>query len=427
MRGLSVLMLDKAEFPRDKPCGGAVSVRGANALDFDLAPVVERTITDAKFTWRRKLECFRSSSGVITYMTQRRHLDTFLAERAVDAGVAFRQRENLRSVERGRDHVAVRAGGHTYRGRALVVADGANGVAAKMAGIQTDFLRGIALEGNISPKGAFPATWEKAIGIDFGGLPGRVRLGIPQGRPFEHRSRRLESTSARDCAPPSPGSWSLTGSIPPTFGVYADIICRYATATRSWLTATCCSVGDAAGVLDPLTGEGIYGALWTGKAAAANIRDYLDGKTCGLDGYREQVERQLLPDLNVSRRLHDIFHMWPSLFLGIERGTSTLWPAIERLLQGESHYLAVARDLGRIWPLFGAHLRLHPYEPTFAPDVGSARQGSTGALLPAGGRTQDCGSSAVGIHLMRILVDSSIKGASRLRKGRSHSPYGKTL
>lgn len=30
-------------------------------------------------------------------------------------------------------------------------------------------------------------------------------------------------------------------------------------------------VGDAASVLDPLTGEGIYGALWTGKVAAASV------------------------------------------------------------------------------------------------------------------------------------------------------------
>ena len=33
--GLSALMLDKAEFPRDKPCGGAVSMRCAELLPFD--------------------------------------------------------------------------------------------------------------------------------------------------------------------------------------------------------------------------------------------------------------------------------------------------------------------------------------------------------------------------------------------------------
>ena len=131
MRGLSALLLDRAEFPRDKPCGGGVTVRGANLLDLDLSPIIERTITGANFSWRHRLECSRSSSRAVTYMTQRRHLDTFLAERAVEAGATFRQREGLTGIERGDQHVSVRAGGNTYRGRTLVVADGANGTAAE--------------------------------------------------------------------------------------------------------------------------------------------------------------------------------------------------------------------------------------------------------------------------------------------------------
>ena len=43
-RGLSVLMLDKSDFPRDKPCGGGVSIRAAGELPFDVTPVVERVI-----------------------------------------------------------------------------------------------------------------------------------------------------------------------------------------------------------------------------------------------------------------------------------------------------------------------------------------------------------------------------------------------
>jgi flavin-dependent dehydrogenase len=44
-KGLSVLLLDKAEFPRDKPCGGAVTVRASKLLPFSIESVVERVIT----------------------------------------------------------------------------------------------------------------------------------------------------------------------------------------------------------------------------------------------------------------------------------------------------------------------------------------------------------------------------------------------
>ena len=200
LRGLSVLMLDKAEFPRDKPCGGAVSVRCANVLDLDLTPVIERTISGAKFTWRQGLECSRSSSSVIAYMTQRRHLDTFLAEQAVDAGVDFRQREGLKSVERSGDHVTVRAGGHSYQGRALVGADGANGTTAKMAGIQPDFMHAIAPGGEHHAERSVPSQVGDIHRGRLRRFARRVRLGVPQGGSFEHWPRGLEARWS-DAAP----------------------------------------------------------------------------------------------------------------------------------------------------------------------------------------------------------------------------------
>ena len=43
-RGASVLLLDKQRFPRDKPCGGGVTLRAAAVPDIDISPVIERTI-----------------------------------------------------------------------------------------------------------------------------------------------------------------------------------------------------------------------------------------------------------------------------------------------------------------------------------------------------------------------------------------------
>ena len=350
LRGLSVLMLDRAEFPRDKPCGGGVNVRTANLLDLDLTPVTERAITGATFSWRRRFEFSRTSRGPITYMTQRRELDTFLAEQAVSAGVNFRQREALSSVEQSGDSVAVQAGGYTYRGHTLVVADGANGIAARMAGISTDFVHWIALEGNITPKGEFPRRWETFMGFDFGSLPGGYGWVFPKG---DHLNVGV-------------GGWKHAG---PTLRSKLDLLAdSYGfDATDLWgvrgyhlpirqrgsklVAGNVLLVGDAAGVLDPLTGEGIFGAVWTGKAAAETIEGYLDGRTPGLDAYRQQVEGQLSPELIVGGQLHDIFHLWPSLFVGMERGASVLWPPFERMLRGEETYVSFARGLGRLWPL----------------------------------------------------------------------------
>ena len=110
-------------------------------------------------------------------------------------------------------------------------------------------------------------------------------------------------------------------------------------------------VGDAAGLLDPLTAEGIYAAIWSGRAAAHQIAEYLDEQVPDLDGYRRELERVLIPELRISRQLHDIFHLWPGLIVGVERRTSILWKVMVNLLEGEANYLAVTRELGRIWPV----------------------------------------------------------------------------
>ncbi|MDQ3894381.1 MAG: FAD-dependent oxidoreductase, partial [Actinomycetota bacterium] len=42
--GLSVLLLDRARFPRDKPCGGGITGRAAQLLPFPPDPVVEHSV-----------------------------------------------------------------------------------------------------------------------------------------------------------------------------------------------------------------------------------------------------------------------------------------------------------------------------------------------------------------------------------------------
>jgi len=192
-RGLSVLMLDKSEFPRDKPCGGGVSIRAAGELPFDVTPVVERVIYRAYLTERQSRGYVQDSPEKITYLTQRSRLDGFLVECAIDSGVTFRQREPVRAVERRQSHVVVRTTDASYEGSTLVAADGANGNTARLAGVDVSLQHGLALEGNVTPAGGVPAKWQDAMGLDFGAPPRRIRVDLPKEGPLEHRSGRVEA------------------------------------------------------------------------------------------------------------------------------------------------------------------------------------------------------------------------------------------
>ena len=99
--GAKVLLLDKHRFPRDKPCGGGVTLRAASVQDLDLSPVIERTIYAARFSLRLGDTFDRTYPEPLTYMTQRCRLDALLAERAASAGAAFHDGEAVKSVEAG--------------------------------------------------------------------------------------------------------------------------------------------------------------------------------------------------------------------------------------------------------------------------------------------------------------------------------------
>ena len=89
--GARVLLLDKARFPRDKPCGGGLTLRAVRQLPVDPGPVVEHEVDRMEFRlgWRGRFER-AGKRGPFVLMTQRRRLDQYLAEQAAAAGAVFR-------------------------------------------------------------------------------------------------------------------------------------------------------------------------------------------------------------------------------------------------------------------------------------------------------------------------------------------------
>lgn len=340
VRGMRVLVLDRAEFPRDKPCGGGVTVRARNLLPFDISPVVERVTTDVHLTHRQSAGFTRGSGLDLVYMTQRRALDSLLLEHAVNSGAILREGAPVREVERGATSVAVRAGSETFRARALVAADGANGQTARLAGVRQKVWRQIAIEGNITPKGGVPSRWNSAFGLDIGEMPGGYGWLFPKGDHlnigvggWKHAGPTLRGRLLRLVEYYGFGPSELWG----TRGHYLTI----RQPDSPLVDGNVLLAGDAAGLVDPMTDEGIHSAIWSGKAAAKHLADYVDGTVSDLRGYARELESDLVPELKVSRRFHDLFHLTPALYLTVERRTSILWSLARRILRGDQTYVNV--------------------------------------------------------------------------------------
>ncbi len=367
-QGLSVLLLDKAEFPRDKPCGGGVNMRAARLLPFDLAPVIERTAYGIHFTLRGGGAYRRYAAEPLTYLTQRRRLDAFLVERAVEAGARLRERAAIQVVERRASHVTVRAGGESFLGRALVAADGANGRTVRLAGLEVPRRVLVGLEGNITPAGGVPPDWQQVFGLDLGSVVGgygwlfpkgdHVNIGVGGWHYAGPQLRGLLDRVTRAYGFDPAHLWGVRGHHLPLRQPGAPLV-----------DGNVLLVGDAAGLLDPFTGEGIYAAVWSGREAAAHLADYLRGDASDLAGYERAVRRALLPELRVSHQCSELFHLSPALQVALVRYLPPMWRLLQRLLRGDQTYTGMRARLGRLAPaldLAADFIRVTPWVQRYA-------------------------------------------------------------
>lgn len=268
--GARVLLADKASFPRDKPCGGGLTGRALRAAPCPVDPVVEHVVDtfELRLHYGRSFE--RDCGKPMILMTQRRRLDAFLAERAAQEGVEFRDGARVDDLASAPDGTEARVGGVAVRADYLVGADGANGVVARHAGLGAGIVRGVALEGNVSWDDLDPRRYGGRAVVELGVVAGGYGWVFPKGDHanlgvggWESEGPRLRDHLARLARAHGVTSEQLTevkGHRLPMRPIGAS-----AAAGRVLL------VGDAAGLVDPLSGDGMYEAFVSGRLAAESI------------------------------------------------------------------------------------------------------------------------------------------------------------
>ena len=212
--GVRVLLLDRARFPRDKPCGGGITLRARNQLPIDPAPVVEDVVDTFELGLRYGRRIERRGKGPLVLMTQRRRLDHHLANAAAAAGADFRDAAKVTAVEADGDGVTVRLDGTAVRADALVGADGANGITARSLGLGRNIDHGVALEGNVGYGDVSEERYRGRAVVELGTVPGGYTWVFPKG----------------DHANVGAGGWGRAG---PRLREYLDAMCaRYGVPRR---------------------------------------------------------------------------------------------------------------------------------------------------------------------------------------------------
>lgn len=327
--GQRVLVLERETLPRYKPCGGAVPWVALRRFPFSFASAIEAEPARAELRYPGAPPLRFSLDNRPIAMVRRSVFDHALLTQAIDAGAEVAQGVRVTGVTECRSGVTVTAtGGRTFVARHLVGADGANSTVARALGLRRRRVLGGTLEAEIAPGPPILARWRDTAMFLFGACPDGYAWIFA-------RRDRLSVGVARF----SPGRVDLRGVLVRSMAhlgidlrevrLHGHPLPLYGGSERLH-SGRCLLVGDAAGLVDPLLGEGVRYALTSGEMAARCI---LGGD---LAAYTRHVHRHLGRRHCWAREGARVLYGFPRLSWRLGLGNPRLQRAMVEVLRGRS-------------------------------------------------------------------------------------------
>jgi geranylgeranyl reductase family protein len=306
--GARVCLVDKARFPRPKPCGGALSPRTLRYLPDGFEKVVRTQVRRAVFTFRSGRPFEVVSATPMGYLVCREEFDSWLKAGAEEAGVSVREGVPVRAIEEMGAGLTVRAGGEALSAATVIGADGANSLVAARLLPPRPPARYVALEAEV-PQDGHPLG--ETVLVDVGAYPGGYAWAFPKGDRVNvgvmveyRRGRDLRTAFAGFVAnqPTLPAVAAGSQQVAPVAAPRSTPV----PCARSGVLL----VGDAAHLADPFLGEGIYYAARSGFLAARVVLQGV-GATDTAARYAGCIQSQVWPDLIAASRVAYLFHRMP--------------------------------------------------------------------------------------------------------------------
>ncbi|MFJ2787068.1 MULTISPECIES: geranylgeranyl reductase family protein [unclassified Streptomyces] len=354
--GRRVLLLEKSELPRYKTCGGGIIGPSRDSLPPGFELPLQDRVHAVTFSLDGRFARTRRSRRMLFGLINRPEFDAQLVEHAQKAGAELRTGATVSRVEQHgpavpdrRTVAVVLADGETVLARAVVGADGSASRIGAHVGVKLGQVD-LGLEAEIPVPPSVAEDWKGRVLIDWGPMPGSYGWVFPKGDTLTVGviSARGEGAATKRYMEDFVARLGLSGFEPVLSSGHLTR-CRTDDSPLSRGRVLVC--GDAAGLLEPWTREGISYALRSGRLAGewavrvAEANDAVDARRQALN-YAFAIKAGLGVEMAVGRRMLAVFERRPGLLHAAITGLRPAWNAFADITRGSATLGGMVRSNG---------------------------------------------------------------------------------
>ncbi|MFH1403807.1 MAG: geranylgeranyl reductase family protein [Candidatus Altiarchaeota archaeon] len=339
-RGLKTLLLEKEVLPRYKACGGGVTQKAEKALGFKLPDdIIHREVREFRMYYGGGYLKHESSDKLVS-MTDRGEFDSYLVEKAVEEGVELRDNAPVTEVNNMGGYCIVKTCDNEFKTPIVVGGDGVRSIVAERVRpfyrpdeVILAYETEIPLKKSIiDERGHLAETHLDCECMGYGWVfPKREHLSVGMGGVMNRfkNSRIVFERYVQQL------DLDLGDS-----RVHAHMI-PIGNDKRKTVSDRTILVGDAAGFVEPFTGEGIYYAILSGRLATDTIvhayeRNEFSEET--LREYEEECIKEFCDEFRRGLKAMKAFFMLRPLSVRILFSDNAFVEHFARIQTGEETY-----------------------------------------------------------------------------------------
>ena len=339
-QGIDTTIVEKAEFPRYKTCGGGIIGVTSSCVPPGL-PIKEE-IYETTFTLNGRKGRTRRSGDPLMSTVDRTLFDAWLLDEACEAGAVLSERTSAKEFQADSDHIVLHTDEGDISARYLIDASGTSSRLARQVGVR---LAHVDLGRELELRDPTEGDWRGRVHLDWGPLPGSYAWLFPKGDVLTVGVIGVKGhpQELQDYLDKFVAQLGLTNAerIRDTGHLTR---CRMANSPLG--TERVLLAGDSAGLLEPWTREGISFAVRSGSSAAEAVATGIktgQAPSAVLQNYVRSLRGTLLAEMSAGASALEAFSQHPEAFHFLLSQTPFGWKYFSRITTGDTNLARAMR------------------------------------------------------------------------------------